>query len=216
MAENTQIEHSISGDDGGNQRPSTGPSRLAGFTVFASVALPILAAYVVFYTGIGIPSDTVNQGELLKPAQQVAELDLIERDGQRINLSDEEPKWRYLIVADEKCAGECEKLLYTTRQVHIRLAEKAPRVERLLVTGEPLTELRHQDLASQHPLLRFSMADSQQVERWLADSDHAQLARPSVLLVDQNGFAMMVYNNRHTGNQILKDIKRLLKYSYEK
>ncbi|MBN8429510.1 hypothetical protein JF535_01475 [Microbulbifer salipaludis] len=216
MAENIQTEHSTNGGEGVNQRPTSGPSRLAGFTVFASVALPILAAYVVFYTGIGMPSSTVNQGELLKPAQQVAELDLIERDGQRINLSDAEPRWRYLIVADEKCAGECEKLLYTTRQVHIRLAEKASRVERLLVTGEPLTELRHGELAGQHPLLRFSSVDMQQVDQWLADSDHAQLVRPSVLLVDQNGFAMMVYDNRHTGNQILKDIKRLLKYSYEK
>lgn len=216
MAEHTHTQSAPVGEDGAGQSKPAGLGRLSGFIVFASVALPIVAAYIVFYTGVGIPAGTVNQGELLTPAQQVAEIDLIASDGKPITLADDEPKWRYLILGDEQCAEACEKLLYTTRQVHIRLSDKAPRVERLLVTGEPLTEPRHSELASLHPLLRLTTADQQQVAQWLAGSDHAQLPRPSALLVDQNGFAMMVYDNRHSGNQILKDIKRLLKYSYEK
>lgn len=216
MAENNHSESSVSAQSAADLNKSAGLGRWSGIAVFASVALPMLAAYIVFYSGIGMPTDTVNQGELLTPAHDVANIELIADDGNAIALADEAPKWRYLIIGDDKCAGECEKLLYTTRQVHIRLGEKASRVERLLATGSPLTALRHQDLAGQHPRLRFTTADQQQIDRWLADSDHAQLKRPSALLVDQNGFAMMVYDNSHSGNQLLKDIKRLLKYSYEK
>lgn len=216
VAENTHSESAAISEGTDNHGKASGLGRWSGFAVFASVALPMLAAYIVFYSGIGMPTSTVNQGELLTPAKNVADIELITRDSTPVELSNEAPMWRYLIVGDEKCAGECEKLLYTTRQVHIRLGDKAHRVERLLVTGSPLTELRHEDLARQHPRLRFTTADQGQIDQWLADSDHAQLQRPSALLVDQNGFAMMVYDNHHSGNQLLKDIKRLLKYSYEK
>ncbi|WP_105102648.1 hypothetical protein [Microbulbifer pacificus] len=200
----------------GGQQGRRGLGRSAGLAVFGAVALPILAAYIVFYTGIGIPTATVNQGELLVPAKNVADIELSSVQGESISLANEEPKWRYLVLGGEGCAEECEKLLYTTRQVHIRLGDKAHRVERMLVTPGPLGELRHTELQSQHPRLHFATVDQRQLEQWLADSDHPQLARPSALLVDQNGFAMMVYDNHHSGNQLLKDIKRLLKYSYEK
>ncbi|AQQ66255.1 hypothetical protein Mag101_00255 [Microbulbifer agarilyticus] len=219
MTEQTQIESEVQTDsrqESSSPAPRGGLSRLAGMSVVASVALPMLAAYIIFYTGVGMPTDTVNQGELLTPAQDLAEINLLADDGNAVDLAAQEPKWRYLIVAGENCAGECEKLLYTTRQVHIRLGEKSLRVERLLVTGAPLTELRHSILADQHPKLRFTTTDQKKLDEWLADSDHAELKRPSALLVDQQGYAMMVYDNTHNGNQLLKDIKRLLKYSYEK
>ncbi|WP_226703275.1 hypothetical protein [Microbulbifer elongatus] len=216
MTETTLSETSALKAGKNNERKPSGIGRWTGIIVFASVALPILAAYIVFYTGAGMPSGTVNQGELLIPAQQVGELELLDRSGNPIELASEDPKWRFLIIGDQSCVEECEKLLYTTRQVHIRLSEKASRVERLLITGGSLEEPLHSDLAARYPLLRYATADQKQLDHWLAESNHAQLPRPSVLLVDQNGFAMMVYGSQHSGNQVLKDIKRLLKYSYEK
>ncbi|WP_295802730.1 hypothetical protein [uncultured Microbulbifer sp.] len=215
MAENTGTDNINVAENNPNRKQKSGLSRWAGIGVFAAVALPIVAAYGIFYTGIGMPDGTVNQGELLTPAHAVKDIQLVSEKGETLDLAAEAPKWRYLILGDEICAGECQKLLYTTRQVHIRLGDKAHRVERLLVTGQPLSALSHQSISDQHPRLRLATADQATLDQWLADSDHANLKRPSALLVDQNGFAMMVYDNRHTGNQLLKDIKRLLKYSYE-
>lgn len=217
MAENIHSQTAQVGEPSAHsQQGRRGRGRWAGVAVFSAVALPMLAAYIVFYTGVGMPTATVNQGELLVPAKNVAEIELSARNGDKILFAEEAPKWRYLILGGKRCAGECEKLLYTTRQVHIRLGDKAHRLERMLVTAEPLGEMRHGALKSQHPRLYFATADQQQLDQWLADRDHPELKGPSALLVDQNGFAMMVYDNRHTGNQLLKDIKRLLKYSYEK
>lgn len=216
MAENAQIDPvSVAANDGKSTQKSAF-SRLSGIGVFAAVALPIVAAYVIFYTGIGIPRGTVNEGELLTPAHAVNKIQLFAENGEPLTLTAEEPKWRYLILGEETCGDACAKLLYTTRQVHIRLGDKAHRVERLLVTGAPLSEASRNEIASEHPRLRLATSDPVALDNWLADSDHAGLKRPSALLVDQNGFAMMVYDNHHTGNQLLKDIKRLLKYSYEK
>ena len=216
MAENTQAGDVSVVENAGNRTQKSGLSRLAGVGVVAAVVLPIVAAYLIFYTGVGMPRSTVNEGELLLPAHAVSQIQWYAENGEQLDLATAEPKWRYLILGTDICEGECEKLLYTTRQVHIRLGDKAHRVERMLVTGKPLSELSRQSIEDQHPRLHLATADQAALDQWLADSDHAGLKRPSALLVDQNGFAMMVYDNRHTGNQLLKDIKRLLKYSYEK
>lgn len=199
----------------------TGLSRFQGISVIASVALPILAAYIVYYTGLGMPEGTVNQGKLLQPPVSVAQLPFIEgssaaESGTALNLGEEEAKWRYLILPAGDCEAECEKLLYTSRQVHIRLGEKADRVERLLVTGAPLSDSERETLQREHPRLRPLQLDSASLQRLQSETAQPELSGPRLLLVDQQGFAMMAYDNDHSGNQLLKDIKRLLKYSYEK
>lgn len=216
MADNVPLQENQVPGNSGPLKKRSALGRWAGLGVFAAVALPIVAAYTVYYTGVGMPTGTVNEGELLVPPHSVSGIDMRNGDGNIVSLSAEAPKWRYLIVGDKQCGSDCEKLLYTTRQVHIRLGDKAERVERLLVTDAPLEEERYRALASEHPRLRFTTASGKQLDQWLADSDHPGLKRPSALLVDQEGFAMMVYDNHHSGNQLLKDIKRLLKYSYEK
>jgi hypothetical protein len=188
-------------------------SRFQGLAVFAAVALPMLAAYIVFYTGVAMPTDTVNEGELLQPARSLQQLPLAEADGgAAIDLLAEAPKWRYLILGGNDCASECDKLLYTSRQVHIRLGDKADRVERLLLTTSPLSAERRTQLHAQHPRLRFVQVNAGELNHLI----DGPLTQTSALLVDPQGFAMMVYNNSHSGNQLLKDIKRLLKYSYKK
>lgn len=187
-----------------------------GLTLFASVALPIVAAFIVFYSGVGMSTKTLNQGELLLPAQSIQDIDFWGENSEKIDYFSQKPLWRYFIFAGDQCAGACEKLLYTSRQVHIRLGEKAARIERLLVTNRALSSLRRNELSKQHPRLKFIRSDSKQIKHWLSDTSHPQITQPSALLVDQQGFAMMVYDNRNNGNQMLKDIKRLLKYSYQK
>ncbi len=195
-------------------KPS-GLSRFQGISVIASVLLPIAAAYVVFYTGQGMPDGTVNEGELLQPPVNINQLPFIERGGAPLQLGAEKAKWRYLIVPEGDCNADCEKLLYTSRQVHIRLGEKADRVERLLVTASPPTVELQQKLQQEHPRLRLVQLGAGALQQLRQQTANKAIADPRALLVDQQGYAMMAYDNDHSGNQLLKDIKRLLKYSYE-
>ncbi|WP_346838320.1 hypothetical protein [Microbulbifer sp. SAOS-129_SWC] len=193
----------------------SGLSRLQGIAVLAAVFVPILAAYVVYYTGVGMPAGTTNEGQLLRPPVRVLDLPFQERDAGRLQLGAEQPRWRYLVIPAGRCASACEKLLYTSRQVHIRLGEKADRVERLLVTAAPLGDARYRQLRQQHPRLRFVTLEPAVLEKLQRAAGFRQWHQPRALLVDQQGYAMMAYDNHHSGNQLLKDIKRLLKYSNE-
>lgn len=191
-------------------------SRFQGIAIVAAVLLPIAAAYIIYYTGAGLPTGTVNQGELVQPPVNVLQLPFLEDGAKRLDLGAEKARWRYLIIPAGNCDTECEKLLYTSRQVHIRLGEKADRVERLLVTANPLSDARRGQLQEEHPRLRFVVLEQNALQKLQRDSGYPDWSEPRALLVDQEGFAMMAYDNHHSGNQLLKDIKRLLKYSYEK
>lgn len=193
----------------------SGLGRFQGISVIASVLLPIAAAYVVYYTGLGMPEGTINQGELLQPPVNVNQLPFSERGETPLQLGAEKAKWRYLILPGGDCTTDCEKLLYTSRQVHIRLGEKADRVERLLVTASPLEEEQQRKLQREHPRLRLVQLEEGALQQLQQQTAHKDIAGPRALLVDQQGYAMMAYDNHHSGNQLLKDIKRLLKYSYE-
>lgn len=194
---------------------SAGLGRIQGVAVFASVLLPILAAYIVFYTGIGMPDGTINQGDLVEPPVAVGELAFDAQNGGPLRLADEAIKWRYLIVPAGRCDDACEKLLYTSRQVHIRLGKKADRLERLLVTAAPLSEEMQAFLERDHPRLRPVQLERRSLQQLQQQTATDNISGARALLVDQHGFAMMAYDNDHSGNQLLKDIKRLLKYSYE-
>lgn len=212
MTQNSDI---VSESGKGDRQPSAGLGRLQGISVIASVLLPIAAAYIVFYTGAGMPDDTVNRGDLLQPPVDIKGLTFVEEEQGPVTLAEEAAKWRYLIVPGERCGDACEKLLYTSRQVHIRLGKRAGRVERLLVGTAPLSETRREALHRQHPRLRLVRLDAQSLQRLQRQTATANTEGPRALLVDQRGFVMMAYDNDHSGNQLLKDIKRLLKYSYE-
>ncbi|GAB2891989.1 hypothetical protein ACCI51_02500 [Microbulbifer echini] len=189
--------------------------KVQGLSIVASVLLPIAAAYVVFYTGLGIPSETINQGELIQPPIKISDLTVTRNEEEIPLLKGSSPKWRYLILSGSACEQECEKLLYTSRQVHIRLGEKASRVERLLVISETLSLDEQEKLKKEHPRLKVLQMNDSSLHHLQELTAHSSVDEVKALLIDQEGFAMMAYDNHHSGNQLLKDIKRLLKYSYE-
>ena len=178
--------------------------------------IPVLAAYIMFYTGVGVPDNTVNKGKILKPAVHLGNV-LSSSDMQYIN---DNKKWRLLIPVTDNCAEQCQQNLYTTRQVHIRLSEKGSRLERAAVnlagtSGREFLE----SIAEEHPYLKTFTVPFEQWQNWIAQSDvnPSSLAggRHYYLLVDQEGFAMMLYTQTQSGNELLKDIKRALKFSID-
>ena len=178
--------------------------------------LPIVAAYVAYFTGIGVPQERVNEGELVVPAKNLKDL-LPNAEGETPAFEDHS-LWRLVIPVGQECDQGCQANLYTTRQVHVRLANKASRVERYAVNlGGAEGDEYLQGIAEQHPLLKRFAVDKAQWQQWVQDTNipadfHSE---PYYLLIDPLGFAMMVYGVEHEGNQLLKDIKRVLRYSPE-
>ena len=193
--------------------------RLLASALMAVVALPMLIAYVFYHTGVGIPDEQVNEGFLLDPPQALAQWQPKTLSGENWAVDPKAAKhWRFIIPVDADCSGACGDNLYLTRQVHVRLAEKASRVERiiLLLDGEWSDEAL-EELAAKHPGTRLLRADRERVVQSLNATNRAgdPLASGRYFLMDQEGYVMMAYSPEHTGNQLLKDIKRLLRYSYD-
>jgi len=185
--------------------------------LFAISIIPIAAAYFMFFTGIGVPEHTVNNGKLLKQPVKLSAL-LGPEHAVFLQRLETEKKWRLLLPISDTCNEDCEKVLYTTRQVHVRLAQKSVRVERVAVNIGGTVGLRiYEAMQAEHPKLQIITVDPQAWENWLAASgDNFDIDRQAYyLLVDQEGTAMMAYTADIHGNLLLKDLKRALKYSID-
>ncbi|MFL0811261.1 MAG: hypothetical protein K6L76_12660 [Agarilytica sp.] len=190
-----------------------GLSPKSNFLLIVAVAfVPMLLAYTMFFTGLGVPEGTVNNGELIKA--QSLEGFVSDEIWQALQ---QKKKWRLLLPVGKTCDQSCQDSLFTTRQVHIRLGEKGIRVERYALNygGESGAKFLD-DIALEHPRLQRADVTRAQWREWSAplEAFTVNQAKHFYFLVDQEGFAMMVYTDQH-GNDLLKDIKRALKYSID-
>ncbi len=193
-------------------------NRTMGLLVIAAVALPMLGAYFLFKTEFGIPTNTVNKGELLEPPQEIVQLPLFDESGEQIDILEGEKKWRILIPGSADCDDRCDQILYLTRQVHTRLGNKAARVERVyLNVDQQLSATTKSRFKEEYPHLKTLTMNAQDFSNLIADSSVANATDldQRYFVMDQEGFVMMSYLPRHTGNELLTDLKRLLRYSYE-
>lgn len=189
------------------------PNRLNGILIVLVITLPMIVAYLMYHTGWGIPTGTSNKGILLQP-QPLAELALQNNDSSLADLYPAETKkWRLLVPVSADCQETCQQNLYLTRQVHIRLAEKAYRVERILLLLAPASAETTETLAQDHPGVRIVESNLENLRAWLNSVSEPE---DYYYLIDQGGYAMMRYGNEHSGQNLLDDLKKVLKYTYEK
>lgn len=192
-------------------------SRIYGLLIIAIITLPMLTAYIMFKTGWGIPIDTSNKGTLLQPARAIGELALKNQDDILSRLIiDEKKRWRMLVPVTKACNEICQNHLYISRQVHIRLAEKAYRVERVLLLLDSLSEDAVDNLKKEHRETIIVESSLDDFNEWLAISKLPLSADNYFYLIDQNGYAMMYYDVDHKGQDLLDDVKKVLKFTYDK
>ncbi len=195
--------------------------RLTGLLLIITIAAPMVMAYWIYHTGIGIPDATVNKGTLLFPATDLSRLTAIDLNGDSKAIADRNDKhWRMLIPIQHQCDESCADNIYTTRQVYKRLAKESHRIDRfLLQISDHAINLDAgflRTLEIEDPALTIAQVDEFQWMNLFSDTNAINATKiPSIILVDQDGFAMMIYNDHHTGNDLLSDLSRLLRYSYE-
>ena len=198
-------------------------SRRTLLIIMAIVVIPFLLAYTMWRTGVWMPISTTNKGSLLLPPLHVDELRLKERDGAAIDYQSAAGRWAMIIIGDGVCDATCENALYLTRQVHIALGKEASRVLRYY--GELGVELDEQlaaTLAEEHPRLVAVNVDREEFSRYVdtraaeqgLDFDSQVLVQESyILIADPLGNIMLYFTSGHSGKDILKDLKKLLKNS---
>lgn len=163
---------------------------------------------------------TVNNGTLITPPLRFSELPLQGLDSQSPDTNSAEPKWSYVVFGDAECLEGCERMLYLTRQTHIALAKKMPRVQRIYVSVDGAISESLQNKMKQHYAdSLIATVDQAALNELFSSSGVDPLQKNSFFVVDHNGWLMMVYQAddlqqqslNKLGKLVLKDMRRLLK-----
>lgn len=187
--------------------------RRIALLLFALGFGPMILATVMFYTGWFNPAGLSNHGELVQPPVGVAGLNLVTLDGtpleDRFGPEVQDGRWLLLVSAGQ-CAADCEQLLYLARQVNIALGKHASRVHQAAWLAQVPDDLASRWPGEYSATERLTLRNGAR-PAWPGGIDPAR--QPRILVVDPFGNIMMHYGVEHTGNEMLDDLKHLLKLS---
>lgn len=194
--------------------PSRQPGRLTLWLLGAVFILPFALGTGLYWSGWR-PTRFVNHGELLQPARALPEHGLRTLDGQPLPTAALRGQWLLLRVASRSCDAACGTDLRQMLQLHRALGKEQPRVRRaLIVTGpaEAAATPAWDALRAAFPDLLVARADgTAEASAWR----HALAGNEDALyLVDPFGHVMMRYADPPDLRGALKDLERLLKYTW--
>jgi len=171
---------------------------------------------------------TSNTGSLVQPPRELEGLDLTEAGSLPFHYSELEPKWTFLIPGGASCDATCEKVLYTTRQIHIAMGKEFNRIRRIHLSDRELTDTQWAPASaagkSPAPLTfsEFLAGEHRGMKALKIAPGHYQallseyLSEPSTwYLVDPAGWIMMSYDSDDNYKGVMSDLKFLLKNSGE-
>lgn len=178
--------------------------------------LPFTLATVLYLTGWR-PSSIGNHGELIQPARQVAGQELRTLDGKPVNFGELRGKWIMVFFGSSSCPEACMKNVYEMRQVHAAQAKEIGRVQRFFIATD----------VDQAESLKIKLVDYPEMGVWTGDrkalsalfqsfgiSSGQPAEQQGIYLVDPLGNVMMRYPPGFKPSGMLKDLSRLLKYSW--
>lgn len=177
-----------------------------GLLLLFGVPLGLMFGAWLIYTLDIAPQTTHNRGQLIRPpvALGAAALPAPAADARQ---------WSLLLPASG-CDDDCDRRLQITRQVHIALGREAWRFRRLHwdASGEPIPGARRRRLDERHPGMLIDAGDIAALNRHLRAAGGEGWA-DKIYLVDPDGFLMMRYEPQAAGEDILEDLRFLLKTS---
>lgn len=187
-------------------------SRIALIALFGLFFLPIVIAWILnVYPGQWRPQETINHGTLVAPVRDIDTHGLFGVDQSPISTDLLEGKWTLMFLGAGGCQMECQSALYKMRQVRLALGKDMSRVQRVYaLEGQTTSEGRN--TWTSDPGVEVAIAN----EKWAAPfsvDGQDPWAADRVYLLDPEGRLVMYYGPNATGEGILEDLERLLKYS---
>lgn len=153
-----------------------------------------------------------SRGELVQPPRLLAaSTTLMDNKGQ-LHSKFWNEKWNIVFVAED-CQAVCQQKLHDMRQVYVSTYKDMLRVQRVLITPQQ----KMADVQLKYPDMIILNQPTQDVaalaNQFNIGSEQALLANRTYL-VDPLGHIMMSYPQNAPAADILKDLKRLLRFSW--
>lgn len=185
-------------------------ARLKLGLIAALFLVPVATAWLLYLNPELRPGGRLNHGTLIEPARTLPDLPLESADGPAPAAL--RGKWTLLYLGAAQCDRACEERLVLARQARTLLNQNRGRVQRVyLAPGAAAREAARAQLAAAHPDLVFVSDASGRTAAVFAD---AGARDPHALeLLDPNGVWLMRYQGSFEYKGLLKDLKRLLRFS---
>jgi cytochrome oxidase Cu insertion factor (SCO1/SenC/PrrC family) len=173
---------------------------------------PLGLSFYLYYGRDWRPAGRVNAGALIDPARPLPELALPLRQGGVTDPQLLKGKWTLLYVRQGRCADDCQRQLYDTRQVRTALDRDMDRVQRVFIGDDDCCDL--QALHAMHPDLIAVRADPADEALIKLLPRGAGGKSEGIYLIDPLGNLMMFYDAGANPKGMLEDMKRLLGLSH--
>ncbi|WNW12658.1 hypothetical protein RRX38_16390 [Pseudomonas sp. DTU_2021_1001937_2_SI_NGA_ILE_001] len=162
--------------------------------IFAGFLLPLLIAGSMYRWQFWLPESRTYHGQLLGDGVGRADL----------GVSARESGWQLLVTTPGACTQSCLHLVYLARQIHLALGRDAGRASHALASGVAL------DIHALpgYPWLRRYTLDLQRYRQRVPGDD-----QPRLWIVDPHGNLVLEYDARVKGQDVLRDLRHLLKLS---
>ena len=178
--------------------------------------LPVVLATSLYLTGWR-PAGSGNHGELIQPARQIEDGALQTLDGKPVRFGALRGKWLMVHFGPSSCPDECMKNIYTMRQVHAAQAKEIGRVQRVFIATDRAAAEKLKAKLADYPEMWVWTGEKKALAELLQSFgiDAGQPAQQQgIYLVDPLGNLIMRYPPGTDPSGMLKDLTRLLKYSW--
>ena len=177
-------------------------------------ALPFIVSYYFLKTQTTNEKlETTNYGTFIEPLVQIQQFNLKLFDNTLLNSDGLKDKWSLIYITNSHCLETCSSDIHLLRQVHIALGKDINRVQRIFLTTYNEDISFFKNLTIEYPELLFSNASLNPLYEMLS-----QISKKGnqIYLIDPGGNAILSYESNFNGGKLLKDLKKLLKFSKQK
>lgn len=193
---------------GGGERP-TGSMRTL-WLLLAIFVLPFVGG-TSLYLFDWRPQRFGNHGELVQPLRVLPSEGLRRADGQPLVTAELQGVWWLAMPVGSACKKQCEGDQEAMYRLHVALNKEQTQLRRVLITDVP-ADATARTVASRIPDLTLATwSGAANAAAW---RDALPLRDGAFYLVDPIGNVMMRYDAGTEVRGVLKDIERLLKYSW--
>ena len=192
-------------------------SRFTLFVFLGLFTLPVIAAWIAYFSGWFSDINTTNKGEWVKPIINFQKFKPVYSDDMPLKMQPDE-SWKIILPeAVNQCQNEqqhapCIINLYMVNQAHTALGILAERVEMVLYNGDAIYN------AAQLEILQKRFIDLRIING--LPTQTMKLPTEYIYIADPLGNIMLRYPRVKSqqeafikGGDILKDLKKLLKLS---
>lgn len=178
-------------------------------------AAPLAASLSLYYGGWR-PAPKA-KGDLIAPAHAIADVELRSLDGKPVKFSSLKGRWSLVYFGPADCREECQRALYTLRQVHIAQHKHMVRVQRVFILLEERGLDRLPTTLKEYQPVTVLRGDRAGIERLVAQFAIDGRPRPAgearIYIVDPLGNLVLHYGPERPPGLINKDLYRLLQVS---